>query len=71
MQRQRENGELSQCDKHHQDLYFGRDENNPGLTTRVLLLEKTMKTLEFYGRWALLLLLGAFLTGIANLVIHK
>ena len=60
----------SQCDHHHRDLYFG-DEKAPGLVTRVLILENTMKSIELYGRWALLLLGGAFLTGLANLVMKR
>jgi hypothetical protein len=62
--------EMEQCDKHHKDLYYG-DEYHPGLATRVLLMENTIKTIQFYGRWALVLLLGAFLTGVLNLVLHK
>ena len=62
---------MEQCDRHHRDLYYG-DEQNPGLTTRVLLVERAIKNIQFYGRWALLLLLGAFVTGLANLLMaHK
>lgn len=50
------NGE-SQCDRHHQDLYFG-DDNRPGITTRILMMEKTMESFKYYFRAIVVLLIG-------------
>jgi hypothetical protein len=55
--------------RHEQDLYRGN--GKPGLTTRVLALEETMKDIKFYARWLLIFVGGILLTAIANLVIKK
>lgn len=60
--------ELDQCDKHHKDLYYG-DENHPGITTGLLLVEKTTAAIVSYGRWILLLLGGVLVTSIMHLVV--
>jgi hypothetical protein len=62
-----ENG-LDQCDKHHQDLYFG-DDVKPGITTRILIMEDTLKTLKSYARWGVIFIAGILLTAILRLVI--
>lgn len=53
--------------QHAKDLYFGN--GLPGLTTRVLVLEKSMKTIHFYGRSLLVTALGILLVAILDLVI--
>lgn len=62
--------ERAQCDKHHNDLYFG-DIERPGLTTRVLVLESSMNAIKFYARWGLLLVGGIFVTSVIGLLVKR
>lgn len=55
--------------QHSKDLYFGN--GLPGLTTRVLVLEKSMRTIHFYGRSLLVTALGILLVAILDLVIKR
>jgi hypothetical protein len=56
--------------QHEKDLYHG-DEKLPGITTRVLLLEGTMATIKFYGRWLIVMLGGILVTSVMRLVMNR
>jgi len=65
-----ENAELARrVGKLEQDMWFGN--GKPGITTRVLILEDAMKSIQFYGRWILVTVAGILIAAIINLVIKR
>lgn len=50
-------------------MWFGN--GKPGITTRVLILEDAMKSIQFYGRWILVTVAGILIAAIINLVIKR
>lgn len=55
--------------QHRKDLYIGN--GKPGLTTRVLILEDAMKSIQFYGRWLLLTCAGILIVAVLDLVVKR
>lgn len=53
--------------QHSKDLYFGN--GKPGLTTRVLVVEDAVKSIQFYGRWLLLTCAGILVVAVLDLVV--
>lgn len=65
-----ENSELiHRVAKLEKDIYFGN--GKPGLTTRVLMLEDAMKSIQFYARWLLVTVAGILVVAIVNLVVKR
>ena len=56
--------------KMYTDFYEGKDVENPSLTTRVSLLEKSMEEIKTNLRKMNWLLLGILATAIVNIVVH-
>lgn len=51
------------------DMYYGN--GKPGLTTRVLMMEKTLDSIERIGRWILAGIGLILLTALMNLILKK
>lgn len=65
-----ENDELARrIGKLEKDIWFGN--GKPGLTTRVLMLEDAMKSIQFYARWLLVTVAGILVVAIVDLVIKR
>ena len=51
------------------DMYYGN--GKPGITTRILIMEKTLESIERIGRWMLAGIGLILLTALMNLIVKK
>jgi hypothetical protein len=60
--------DLKTCvERHDKDLYHGN--GKPGLTTRMAMMEDTMRKLSENLKWIVRLLIGTLITGVATMII--